>query len=228
MRSIWHLFSGGLALLIALAISVGTCALWYFGSPTFQTIHLRPGEEVSFSVLRLKRERPHLTLLFSRVYGATRPELGHWDSEQVSRNGKLELEAPGATIKASVEIAGERGALIALPSTAGDMTHWERVLVPASQAGSPSSITWPPRWESIPRIDPLFAKIRVKILEADSSIANESVSIALSPPMARTRVEQGYEMFRWFSYIPINLVVVSACLVFGFRDLRNASRSGAK
>jgi hypothetical protein len=143
----------------------------YFGAPHLRTITLTPGAEASFYVLRLRAQEPRFTLLFQRDFGSLRPELGHWDSEHLVREGLLHLQPndPGAKVKVEARISGAAVLLEALPAQAGDMEHWERRLIPSSVHPDPLRIPWPPNWDSIPSIPPPIARVVVKIVSVEGA-----------------------------------------------------------
>lgn len=210
-----------LAALTVLVLGLGTLGIWYFGTPHLRTINLTPGTEVSFYALRLRAQQPQFTFLFRRDFGSHRPELGHWDSEHFVKEGLLYLQPndPGAKVEVEVRIAGTAVPLEALPAQAGDMEHWERRLIPKAAHPDPLRIPWPPNWDTVPRISPPIARVVMKIVNVEGTLLNESVTLALRPPVTRVRVEPGYEIFVWFQHWKLNLVVALVCLMYVMNNI---------
>jgi hypothetical protein len=202
-----------LAAVTALALGFGSLGLWYFGEPHLREIDLVPGAEASFYVLRLQAQQPKFALLFSRKYGSLRPELGHWDTEHLIKEGLLHLQpsAPGAKVDVEVRISAASAILEALPAQAGDMTHWVRKLIPKTDHPNSLRIPWPPNWDLAPSISPPIARVVVRIVNVEGILANERVTLALEPPVRRAGVEPGYEIFTWFQLWQLNLFVALLC-----------------
>jgi len=210
-----------LAAAAALILGVGTLGIWYFGTPTLQRITLVPGAEASFYVLRLRPQEPHLTVLFRRVFGSLRPELGHWDTEHLVKDGLLHLQPkdPGAEVIVEVRIASAAVLLEALPAQAGDMEHWERRLIPSNVRPDPLRISWPPNWSAVPSLTPPISKVVLKVVRVDVPLLNENVEVALRPPVTRVDVQPGYGIFQWFSLWPANLVVAGLCAMYVIKHI---------
>lgn len=194
--------------LCVIVIGAGSCGLWYFSTPTNVKVRLKPGDTVSLTALRLNSQPLELYLLFDRVYGEKRPELGRFDTEFLAANGAIDFPDPGAPVKLQIGSDSTRTIYEALPARGADANHWRRTLVPFADDGNPNRIPWPSSAASVHKAEPGLNIISATVIGVGGPLENEVVTLSLAPPIDNSRAQPGYEFFLWFRFWLIYIILL--------------------
>lgn len=206
---------------LAAIVLVSTTAFFIATHGTKVELNLIEGEKVNVKLFRFLPDNIPLKLLFSRVAGVERPELGK--SRTIGdwrETGVFVYENPGEPIKLVASDTHQKIIYEALPTDG----YYGRSLIAYYEDNNPSKF-WPGGERFLVKAG--FSEFQITILEVGKSFVGEKVTLYISPPLGFKFAPSGffYKYLFLFHAWPIYVLIL---LIFYFALLYRKRHYGNK
>lgn len=179
-------------------IFLSTVAFFIVSHGTEIELNLIEGEKINVKLFRILPHNLASTLIFTRVKGEERPELGEFKTIGDWREtGVLEFVNPGQPIKLVVSDSLQKVVYEAMPTSG----YTSRDLVRYQEGHNPFKFSWPPYDGKRFLLHSGFNEFQITVIEVGKSFVGEKVTLYFSPPLGFKHASKGlFYQYLWFFY----------------------------